>query len=116
MEPVRFTTEQYNKAIEALQLGRQQLEPDGKNCTICGDSGHQAFECGFNPLFAMILCKTIADDAEVLHKKLHESNRVSHKDQVEKLHEIVHYLAGHNRYMGEQTGPARIRVPDGIQA
>ena len=25
-----------------------QTKPDGKNCTICGDNGHQAFECDQN--------------------------------------------------------------------
>lgn len=25
-----------------------QTKPDGLNCAICGDTGHQAFECRFN--------------------------------------------------------------------
>lgn len=25
-----------------------QTEPDGKNCAICSDNDHQAFECRFN--------------------------------------------------------------------
>ena len=45
-----FTREQYEKAIENLQLGMTQLEPDGNNCAICGDTGHQAWECHHNPL------------------------------------------------------------------
>lgn len=40
----------YDEAIEALQLAKSQLAPDGDNCAVCGDSGHQAFECGHNPL------------------------------------------------------------------
>ncbi len=27
-----------------------QLEPDGDNCHVCHDSGHQAWECHHNPL------------------------------------------------------------------
>lgn len=50
---MRFTNEQYDKAIAHLQEARMQLEPDGHGCHCCGD----------------------------------------------------------NRYMGEQTGPARVVVP-----
>ena len=48
-----FTKEQYQVAIERLQQAMDQLEPDGKNCSVCGDNDHQAFECRFNPLVQM---------------------------------------------------------------
>jgi len=41
---------QHKEAIESLRRGMTQLEPDGDNCHICGDNGHQAFECHHNPL------------------------------------------------------------------
>ena len=40
----------YHKAIATLNAGLKQLEPDGNNCSICGDSGHQAWGCHHNPL------------------------------------------------------------------
>lgn len=46
----RPTAEDYSEAIEALMDARNQLEPDGRNCVVCGDSGHQAWECHHNPL------------------------------------------------------------------
>ena len=46
----RFSIKDYEKAIENLKAGMTQLKPDGDNCHICGDSGHQAFECHHNPL------------------------------------------------------------------
>jgi hypothetical protein len=48
-----YTEEDYREAIEALQRGMTQLAPDGHNCAICEDSGHQAWECHHNPLNAM---------------------------------------------------------------
>jgi hypothetical protein len=45
-----FTKEDYDKALDNLLLGSTQLKPDGNNCAICGDSGHQAWECHHNPL------------------------------------------------------------------
>lgn len=35
-----------------------QMKPDGNNCAVCGDIGHQAFECRFNPFvkFHEALC------------------------------------------------------------
>ena len=44
------TDEDYAEAIAALQDARTQLRPDGGHCSVCGDSGHQAFECHHNPL------------------------------------------------------------------
>jgi len=71
---------------------KQQLEPDGHCCSICGDSGHMAWGCGFNPLVAVYLCKHIAADSE-------------------KLHDILHWLAGYESAFGEQLGPAKIVMP-----
>lgn len=34
-----------------------QVEPDEKNCTICGNNDHQAFECRFN---AFVVFKELA--------------------------------------------------------
>ncbi len=91
---MRFTQQQYDEAIANLQLAKQQLEPDARNCVICHDSGHMAFECGHNPLVAMQICKNIAK-------------------QSDELHETLHYLAGYNQHMGEQVGPRKVVVPDG---
>lgn len=44
------TEEDYDRAIENLRLGRKQLYPDGNCCSICEDTGHQAWECHHNPL------------------------------------------------------------------
>lgn len=45
-----ITPEDYDEAIEALLQAKSQLKPDGNNCSVCGDSGHQAWECHHNPL------------------------------------------------------------------
>lgn len=89
---MRFTAYQYDKAIEALQDAKKQLEPDGGYCAVCGDSGHMAYECGHNPLVAVAMCKGIADGSE-------------------KLHEMLHTLAGWDQAFGVQLGPARVVVP-----
>ncbi|WP_347990300.1 hypothetical protein [Methylomonas sp. AM2-LC] len=44
------TLKDYNETIDALLLAKTQLSPNGNNCVLCGDSDHQAFECGHNPL------------------------------------------------------------------
>lgn len=46
----RITAEDYDEAIQDLQEAKTQLEPDGDNCHVCHDSGHQAWECHHNPL------------------------------------------------------------------
>ena len=86
---MRFTLQDYQTAIESLRLGITQLEPDGNECAICGDGGHQAMECGRNPLLAQECCVTIAKQSEALH-------------------ETLHALAGYNTCMGQTTGPAAI--------
>lgn len=49
-ENARPTAAEYDEAIAELECARSQLAPDGHNCAVCGDSGHQAFECHHNPL------------------------------------------------------------------
>ena len=49
-ESLLTTKEEYEKAIENIKLATTQLEPDGLCCTVCGDNGHQAWECHHNPL------------------------------------------------------------------
>lgn len=88
-----FTKEQYEQAIENLQGGMTQLEPNAENCHICGDSGHYAGECRFNPLKAMAMCVEISKTADQFHDELH-------------------WFAGYQMRMGEQVGPAATVVPD----
>ena len=90
---MRFTHAQYEEAICCLEMAKDQIEPDGRCCAICGDSGHQAFECGHNPLVAMVICERLARDAE-------------------QLHEAMHLLAGFDFHMGQQLGPRRIHAPE----
>ncbi len=87
-----FTAYQYDEAIKNLQAGKTQLEHDGNECAICGDSGHAAGECGFNPLVAIAMCHDIAE----------------HSNQ---LHDTLHRLCGYDQAFGVQIGPARIVVP-----
>lgn len=89
---MRFTQQQYDEAMQSLHDAREQLEPDGKPCACCGDSGHQAFECGHNPLVAMALCEQIAK-------------------QSYDLHETLHLIAGMEFHMGVQLGPAKVQLP-----
>lgn len=89
----RYTLEQYNEAIRRLQEGKQQLHAEARPCAICGDDGHLAYECGFNPLVAMDMCVQIAHQSEALHETLHQ-------------------LAGFNTHMGVQLGPARVVPPE----
>lgn len=87
-----FTRAQYDEAAESLKAASTQLEPDGRPCAICEDTGHMAWGCGRNPLLAMRLCERIARESDALH-------------------DTLHFLAGHETYMGEQVGPARVVVP-----
>jgi len=52
--PVRMDRSAYELAIQRLQDGMTQIDPDGRNCAVCGDSGHQAWECHHNPLAMML--------------------------------------------------------------
>jgi hypothetical protein len=114
---MRFTIVQYEKAIAHLRDAMAQLEPDGHGCHCCGGSGHQAFECGHNPLVAMAMCEGVAQTAENLHELVHtlgENPSIeSLRAVVDRLHENLHVLAGYNTYMGVQIGPARVVIPIG---
>lgn len=68
---MQFTKYQYDTATAALIDGSTQLEPDGRACTICGDDGHQAWECSRNPLRAMYLVNKVVSTARDLHEQLH---------------------------------------------
>lgn len=48
--PLFISESAYNKAMNAMASARTQLQPDGENCAVCGDTDHQAFECHHNPL------------------------------------------------------------------
>jgi hypothetical protein len=48
-----FKSAEYSDALQKLIAGLSQLKPDGNDCAICGDSGHQAWECHHNPLVIM---------------------------------------------------------------
>lgn len=118
---MRFTEEQYKKAIEHLQDARTQLEPNGNGCHCCGGSGHQAFECGHNPLVAMAMCRDIVTRANALHDIVHRlgdeprcdgpHDRVLVVATINRMHEFLHALAGFDTYMGVQIGPARVVLP-----
>ena len=89
---MRFTSQQYDKAIASLSDAKRQLEADGACCAVCGDSGHMAFECGHNPLVAVAMCQRITSDAQ-------------------QLHDALHVLSGYEFAFGVQLGPARIVEP-----
>ena len=111
---MRFTASQYDQAIEALRDAREQLAPDGCCCRICHDTGHQAWECGHNPLLAMATCEGVARQAAELHDRLHAIvNAMDDSDQSEAIaawredsHDFLHHLAGHDSFMGHRVGPA----------
>lgn len=69
---MRYTAAQYDEAIANLNLAKTQLEPDGHCCAICGDSGHQAWECAWNPLRAMEAARRTHRAANDLHEALHQ--------------------------------------------
>ncbi len=92
---MKFSLSQYDKAIENLQLARQQLidGTQGNGCAVCGGCCHPD-QCGHNPLYAMEICKQISA-------------------QSYDLHQWLHVLSGYVTHMGETKGPARVCVPDG---
>jgi hypothetical protein len=117
---VRFTASQYDQAIVALRDAREQLVPDACPCRICHDTGHQAWECGHNPLRAMTMCEGIAQRAEALHDQLHTIEAAMHDsdqsgeiaDWREETHAFLHHLAGHDIRMGHQVGPSSSVLPE----
>ena len=120
---MRFTAVQYDRAIEALREAREQLVPDGQVCRICHDTGHQAWECGHNPLLAMAACEEIAKQARGQHDRLHEiESALDQSDQSaaladwrEDAHAFLHYLAGYDQTMGVRVGPARVVAPEEVR-
>lgn len=52
-----WTVGDYLDALGKIQEGLKQLKPDGNPCAICGDDGHQAWECHHNPLVMMARAK-----------------------------------------------------------
>jgi len=53
-DPVQISLDKYAKATLSIIRAETQLEPDGNNCAVCGDSGHQAWECHHNPVAMML--------------------------------------------------------------
>lgn len=71
------TAKEYSDAIDILTIAATQLQPDGRNCVICEDIDHQAFECNKNPLvlakraiprWRCFHCNAIFDTAESARK------------------------------------------------
>lgn len=122
----RFTAEDYDQAIERLQLGKKQLEHDGNCCAICGDDC-AAFECRFNPLVAMKFCEMIGRDANSIHEDLHrllawmnEQGKDPDKEPSDDydftpfggIHSGLHWLAGKYQVMSQWIGPGMIVTPE----
>jgi len=106
---VRYTKVQYEKAIEHLQLRLQQLEGDALPCSICTDGGHNAYECGFNPLLAVHLCCITGKTAETLHDLVHKDGWT---DEVQnRVHHFLYWLAGEQMVFGVQLGPRKMVLP-----
>ena len=116
---MRFTAAQYDHAIASLALAREQLSPDGRHCRICHDTGHQAWECGHNPLIAMAACEEIARQAIELHDRIHMiEDALNDSDQAgeladwrEDVHTYLHYTAGFDHVLGSRLGPTAIVMP-----
>lgn len=108
-----FTEAQYQEAIANLEAGRRQLNPDGNECSICGDGGHQAWECGHNPLLAMRLADYAANTAEKLHERLHAASDpvFERPGLMEDFHHFLHWLAGWESSFGVQLGLRKVVVP-----
>lgn len=119
---MRFTEAQYVKAVESLNDGRGQLKPDARVCRICHDSGHQAWECGHNPLRAMAECEDVARMANELHDAMHEAEAagtIGNADaspegaMLDRVHTFLHHLIGVHSHMGHMVGPGGVVLPDG---
>lgn len=129
---MRFTTEQYDAAIEALINAKTQIEPDGRHCAVCGDGAHQAWECHHNPLRAMWACQRLHTLGTAMHDALHEitgagaglgvgylsvlpgvENVTSYCHECDKNTEHVR-VSGYVIECGECGDETGIRTPDGI--
>lgn len=47
---IMITLDEYLEAIKNILSAMSQLKSDGNNCAVCGDNGHQAWECHHNPV------------------------------------------------------------------
>ncbi|NUP08371.1 MAG: hypothetical protein HOW73_20165 [Polyangiaceae bacterium] len=68
---MKFTKADYDRALADLSLAATQLAPDGRNCAVCGDTDHQAFECHQNPLVLARRYEELKEKADELHDSLH---------------------------------------------
>lgn len=91
----RPTIEDYNKLIGLLVEGREQIQPDGDPCRVCGDNGHQAFECHHNPAFVMKWKESLEEAASKLHDTLHAREHMTQwSEEKEACHELLHHIIG----------------------
>lgn len=91
-----ITAEEYGAAIDALKLASTQLEPDGNPCAVCGDSGHQSWECHHNPLvlakrvevaegrWRCYHCNEVFDDPEEARKHFGNTSEATPRCILEK--------------------------------
>lgn len=63
---------EYEEVLRDLQYALSQPKPDGRGCVVCHDSGHQAFECGHNPVVQRRRLALLAEAAGEIHDWLHE--------------------------------------------
>jgi hypothetical protein len=68
----RPTVADYDEAIETLRIAKTQIVMDGKNCAVCHDSGHQAWECHHNPLVRARWAVLYEAWAGEFHEQLHK--------------------------------------------
>lgn len=79
---MKFTQEQYQEVISNLESAKGQLEPNGRDCAICSDSDHQAWECPHNPLnwkdAAIIFSAKVEVLTRALEKTISAFDSISH--------------------------------------
>jgi len=66
-EKCPITMQEYGEAVEAITNAQEQMIPDGRNCMVCGDSGHQAWECHHNPIVMMRRARTTETEFRCFH-------------------------------------------------
>ncbi len=88
---MRFTHQQYDDAIAMLEAAK--LQQPQEPCSICHEITHSAWDCGSNPLVAIMACRRVVEQADGLH---------------DTLHDTLHYLSGHYPAFGEALGPAKV--------
>jgi hypothetical protein len=87
-----FTKRQYIECIKACTQAMTQLEPDGRNCVICGRE-HFSWECPHNPLKAMSIIEDIYNKAGITHDILHGDANSLH-EALTNFHEALHSIIG----------------------